>query len=72
MRRLNDGLALFDAVIIIPMFQIVWTFFSIFTGFVYFAEYQVCFSTMSSLLEPSKVVNATKHILNRPEFSLGF
>ncbi|CAN0876026.1 Probable magnesium transporter NIPA8 [Linum grandiflorum] len=41
MTRLNEGLALFDAILIVPMFQIVWTFFSICTGFVYFQEYQV-------------------------------
>lgn len=49
MTRLNDGLALFDAVLIVPMFQIVWTFFSIFTGFVYFAEYQVFDSFRTSI-----------------------
>lgn len=41
MTRLNEGLSLFDAILIVPMFQIVWTFFSICTGFVYFREYQV-------------------------------
>ncbi|KAK4771728.1 hypothetical protein SAY86_013503 [Trapa natans] len=41
MTRLNEGLALFDAILIVPMFQIAWTFFSICTGFVYFQEYQV-------------------------------
>ncbi|KAA8530041.1 hypothetical protein F0562_004750 [Nyssa sinensis] len=41
MARLNEGLSLFDAILIVPMFQIAWTFFSIFTGFVYFQEYQV-------------------------------
>ncbi|XP_044502591.1 uncharacterized protein LOC123223500 [Mangifera indica] len=41
MTRLNEGLALFDAIQIVPMFQIAWTFFSICTGFVYFQEYQV-------------------------------
>ncbi|XP_042013743.1 probable magnesium transporter NIPA8 [Salvia splendens] len=41
MARLNEGLSLFDAILIVPMFQIVWTFFSICTGFVYFQEYQV-------------------------------
>ncbi|KAK1410003.1 hypothetical protein QVD17_36535 [Tagetes erecta] len=40
MTRLNDGLAQFDAILIVPMFQIAWTFFSICTGFVYFQEYQ--------------------------------
>lgn len=39
--RLNEGLSLFDAILIVPMFQIAWTFFSICTGFVYFQEYQV-------------------------------
>ncbi|CAH9068140.1 unnamed protein product [Cuscuta europaea] len=41
MARLNEGLALFDAILIVPMFQIAWTFFSICTGFVYFQEYEV-------------------------------
>ncbi|XP_051140891.1 probable magnesium transporter NIPA8 isoform X2 [Andrographis paniculata] len=41
MARLNEGLSLFDAILIVPMFQIIWTFFSICTGFVYFQEYQV-------------------------------
>ena len=45
MARLIDGLAMFDAILIVPMLQIVWTFFSIFTGFIYFEEYKVC--TMS-------------------------
>ncbi|XP_073019150.1 probable magnesium transporter NIPA8 [Primulina eburnea] len=41
MARLNEGLSLFDAILIVPMFQIAWTFFSICTGFMYFQEYQV-------------------------------
>lgn len=41
MARLNEGLSLFDAILIVPMFQIAWTFFSMCTGFVYFQEYQV-------------------------------
>ncbi|KAK2968836.1 hypothetical protein RJ640_028229 [Escallonia rubra] len=41
MARLNEGLSLFDAILIVPMFQIAWTFFSICTGFVYFQEFQV-------------------------------
>lgn len=41
MTRLNKGLSLFDAILIVPMFQIAWTFFSICTGFIYFQEYQV-------------------------------
>nr|XP_043631858.1 probable magnesium transporter NIPA8 [Erigeron canadensis] len=41
MARLNEGLSLYDAILIVPMFQIAWTFFSICTGFVYFQEYQV-------------------------------
>lgn len=41
MARLNEGLAFFDAIVIVPMFQIAWTFFSICTGFIYFQEYQV-------------------------------
>ncbi|RWW27289.1 hypothetical protein BHE74_00011687 [Ensete ventricosum] len=45
MARLNEGLSLFDAILIVPMFQIAWTFFSICTGFIYFQEYQV-FNTL--------------------------
>lgn len=45
MARLNEGLSLFDAILIVPMFQIAWTFFSICTGIVYFQEYQVLFSS---------------------------
>ncbi|XP_010528116.1 PREDICTED: probable magnesium transporter NIPA8 isoform X2 [Tarenaya hassleriana] len=41
MTRLNEGLSLFDAILIVPMFQIAWTFFSICTGFIYFQEFQV-------------------------------
>ncbi|XVF16079.1 hypothetical protein REPUB_Repub10bG0000500 [Reevesia pubescens] len=41
MARLNAGLSLFDAILIVPMFQIAWTFFSICTEFIYFQEYQV-------------------------------
>lgn len=41
MSRLNEGLSRFDAILIVPMFQIAWTFFSICTGFVYFEEYKV-------------------------------
>ncbi|AQL06157.1 putative magnesium transporter NIPA8 [Zea mays] len=49
MERLNEGLSLFDAILIVPMFQIVWTFFSICTGFVYFQEYQV-FDTLRIIM----------------------
>uniref|UniRef100_A0A803MMN5 Probable magnesium transporter n=1 Tax=Chenopodium quinoa TaxID=63459 RepID=A0A803MMN5_CHEQI len=49
MARLNDGLAFFDAIVIVPMFQIAWTFFSICTGFVYFQEYQV-FNTLRTTM----------------------
>ncbi|KAI4348407.1 hypothetical protein L6164_009134 [Bauhinia variegata] len=41
MARLNEGLSFFDAILIVPMFQIAWTLFSICTGFIYFQEYQV-------------------------------
>ncbi|KMZ64461.1 hypothetical protein ZOSMA_36G00680 [Zostera marina] len=41
MARLNEGLSMFDAILIVPMFQIAWTFFSMCTGFIYFQEYQV-------------------------------
>ncbi|OAY84969.1 putative magnesium transporter NIPA8 [Ananas comosus] len=49
MARLNEGLSLFDAILIVPMFQIAWTFFSICTGFVYFQEYQV-FNTLRIMM----------------------
>ncbi|XP_078154858.1 magnesium transporter, putative (DUF803) isoform X1 [Carex rostrata] len=49
MTRLNEGLSLFDAILIVPMFQIAWTFFSICTGFVYFQEYQV-FSALRAIM----------------------
>ncbi|GBG85711.1 hypothetical protein CBR_g40440 [Chara braunii] len=49
MIRLNQGLAMFDAILIVPMLQIVWTFFSISTGFVYFEEYQVFNSFKASM-----------------------
>ncbi|KAK1320021.1 hypothetical protein QJS10_CPB04g00055 [Acorus calamus] len=49
MTRLNEGLSLFDAILIVPMFQIAWTFFSICTGFVYFQEYQVLDALRTSM-----------------------
>ncbi|XP_047310187.1 probable magnesium transporter NIPA8 [Impatiens glandulifera] len=49
MARLNEGLSLFDAILIVPMFQIAWTFFSICTGFVYFQEYQVLDNLRSTM-----------------------
>ncbi|CAJ2637421.1 probable magnesium transporter NIPA8 isoform X2 [Trifolium pratense] len=49
MTRLNEGLSLFDAILIVPMFQITWTFFSICTGFIYFQEYQV-FDTLRTTM----------------------
>ncbi|RAL38192.1 hypothetical protein DM860_000886 [Cuscuta australis] len=49
MARLNEGLPQFDAILIVPMFQIAWTFFSICTGFVYFQEYQVFDATRTTM-----------------------
>ncbi|XP_010554143.1 PREDICTED: probable magnesium transporter NIPA8 [Tarenaya hassleriana] len=49
MTRLNEGLSLFDAILIVPMFQIAWTFFSICTGFIYFQEFQV-FDTLRTTM----------------------
>ncbi|XP_019245500.1 PREDICTED: probable magnesium transporter NIPA8 [Nicotiana attenuata] len=49
MARLNEGLSRFDAILIVPMFQIAWTFFSICTGFVYFEEYKV-FDTLRTTM----------------------
>ena len=50
MARLNEGLSLFDAILIVPMFQIAWTFFSICTGFIYFKEFQVLSLSLSLCL----------------------
>ncbi|THG02223.1 hypothetical protein TEA_004568 [Camellia sinensis var. sinensis] len=47
---LNEGLSLFDAILIVPMFQIAWTFFSICTGFVYFQEYQQVFGALRTTM----------------------
>jgi hypothetical protein len=38
--RLNKGLRLFPAVVIVPMMQISWTLFSIVGGMVYYKEYR--------------------------------
>ncbi|KAJ0798675.1 putative magnesium transporter NIPA [Helianthus annuus] len=43
MARLNEGLSQFDAILIVPMLQIAWTFFSICTGFVFDALRTVMF-----------------------------
>ena len=53
MARLNEGLSLYDVILIVPMLQIAWTFFSICTGFVYFQEYQVLFHSLSLSLSPA-------------------
>lgn len=39
--RLNNGLRLFDAMYIVPMFQVVWTLSSITNGGIYFAEFDL-------------------------------
>eukprot|EP00002_Diphylleia_rotans_P033229 TRINITY_DN7041_c0_g1_i2.p1 TRINITY_DN7041_c0_g1~~TRINITY_DN7041_c0_g1_i2.p1 ORF type:complete len:373 (-),score=63.31 TRINITY_DN7041_c0_g1_i2:1008-2126(-) len=39
MRRLNLGLKLFDAMVIIPMLQVFWTTFSIISGGIFFDEF---------------------------------
>uniref|UniRef100_A0A383W012 Magnesium transporter n=1 Tax=Tetradesmus obliquus TaxID=3088 RepID=A0A383W012_TETOB len=38
--RLNKGLKMFPAMVIVPMLQICWTLFSILSGMLYFQEYQ--------------------------------
>eukprot|EP00218_Dolichomastix_sp_CCMP3274_P009343 CAMPEP_0170146328 /NCGR_PEP_ID=MMETSP0033_2-20121228/29618_1 /TAXON_ID=195969 /ORGANISM="Dolichomastix tenuilepis, Strain CCMP3274" /LENGTH=300 /DNA_ID=CAMNT_0010383043 /DNA_START=94 /DNA_END=992 /DNA_ORIENTATION=+ len=40
----NRALAMFDALVIVPMLQIVWTTFSIFLGLVFFEEYKILLS----------------------------
>jgi len=37
--RMNQGLALFDGLFIIPVLQVFWTFFSIVSGGIYFQEF---------------------------------
>eukprot|EP00002_Diphylleia_rotans_P002214 TRINITY_DN11380_c0_g1_i1.p1 TRINITY_DN11380_c0_g1~~TRINITY_DN11380_c0_g1_i1.p1 ORF type:complete len:473 (+),score=114.53 TRINITY_DN11380_c0_g1_i1:70-1488(+) len=39
MKRLNRGLQLFDALLIIPMLQVFWTTFSIISGGIFFDEF---------------------------------
>eukprot|EP00798_Chlamydomonas_sp_ICE-L_P030364 gene30364-35369_t len=40
MTRLNKGLGMFPAMIIVPVLQICWTLFSLISGMCYFKEYQ--------------------------------
>lgn len=62
MARLNEGLSLFDAILIVPMFQIAWTFFSICTGFVYFQEYQVSLSLSHQHFYPVPLEYVSVHV----------
>ncbi|ERN06357.1 hypothetical protein AMTR_s00016p00244190 [Amborella trichopoda] len=71
MTRLNEGLALFDAILIVPMFQIAWTFFSICTGFIYFQEYQVFNSLRTTMFILGMVSVFTGISLLAPEDSKG-
>lgn len=70
MARLNEGLSLFDAILIVPMFQIAWTFFSICTGFVYFQEYQVSVYLRNYLLHTTHHIGCSIHcpVLRSPSY----
>lgn len=74
MARLNEGLSLFDAILIVPMFQIAWTSFSICTGFVYFQEYQVlCLSPFLKFgaTLSSRFNNFRSNVIHVPVFCIG-
>ena len=47
--RLNKGLRLFPATVIVPTMQISWTLFSIVSGMIYYREYR-SFTTLSALM----------------------
>mmetsp|Transcript_29842 Transcript_29842/g.65998 ORF Transcript_29842/g.65998 Transcript_29842/m.65998 type:complete len:724 (-) Transcript_29842:358-2529(-) len=47
--RLNKGLRMFPALIIVPLMQIAWTLFSIISGMIYFEEYKT-FTTLSACM----------------------
>jgi len=49
--RLNKGLRMFPAMLIVPMMQICWTLFSIVSGMLYFQEYS-SFTTISWIMFP--------------------
>ncbi|GLI71133.1 hypothetical protein VaNZ11_016220, partial [Volvox africanus] len=53
--RLNKGLRMFPAMIIVPLLQIAWTLFSIVSGMLYFQEYKG-FTTLKAIMFPVGVV----------------
>ncbi|KAG5062364.1 hypothetical protein JHK85_003547 [Glycine max] len=63
MTRLNEGLSLFDAILIVPMFQIAWTLFSICTGFIYFQEYQAAGQKPNNGLQVFDALRTTMFML---------
>ncbi|KXZ48891.1 hypothetical protein GPECTOR_24g180 [Gonium pectorale] len=53
--RLNKGLRMFPAMIIVPLLQIAWTLFSIVSGMIYFQEYKG-FNTIKAIMFPVGVL----------------
>ncbi|KAG2424486.1 hypothetical protein HXX76_014538 [Chlamydomonas incerta] len=53
--RLNKGLRMFPAMVIVPLMQISWTLFSIVSGMIYFEEYKG-FTTLMWIMFPVGVV----------------
>ncbi|GLC43081.1 hypothetical protein PLESTB_000865100 [Pleodorina starrii] len=53
--RLNKGLRMFPAMIIVPVMQISWTLFSIVSGMLYFQEY-LGFNVLKSIMFPIGVL----------------
>ncbi|GIL54886.1 hypothetical protein Vafri_10566 [Volvox africanus] len=53
--RLNKGLRMFPAMIIVPLLQIAWTLFSIVSGMLYFQEYKG-FTTLKAIMFPVGVL----------------
>ncbi|KXZ52720.1 hypothetical protein GPECTOR_8g114 [Gonium pectorale] len=53
--RLNKGLRMFPAMVIVPVMQISWTLFSIVSGMLYFQEY-VGFTPLKSIMFPIGVL----------------
>eukprot|EP00798_Chlamydomonas_sp_ICE-L_P025205 gene25205-10848_t len=49
MSRLNQGLGMFPAMLIVPLMQICWTLFSIISGMLFWQEYKV-FTTLMAVM----------------------
>ncbi|GFR49777.1 hypothetical protein Agub_g11717 [Astrephomene gubernaculifera] len=53
--RLNKGLRMFPAMLVVPLMQIAWTLFSIVSGMLYFQEY-TGFTTLKAIMFPVGVL----------------